>query len=239
VTALVDMPQNPGLRFDAGSQLRVIGMNAIDLHLRFRVEALGGTNSFVGQTLAVTGATFLGGGGSLFVSGDLSGNGGSLSSSVAILDNETPFFHATDTTTFAAKSQVDVVMNAFLTGIGQFDDVTLGVFTQRFDQTGPPGLLGDYNDDGFVSAADYVVYRNRKAGIGGNTLVNEFATQGLVTVDDYHFWKMQYGPGAASGSSRGVAAEVPEPAAAALWLGALAGIVCRRWFLGRMRGQGE
>jgi hypothetical protein len=83
----------------------------------------------------------------------------------------------------------------------------------------PPGLLGDYNDDGAVDAADYTVYRNRLSGIGGTTLPasNEGATPGTVTIEDYQVWKDHYGDVLVLGSGSSVPSEnVPEPTSLAL-----------------------
>ena len=44
-------------------------------------------------------------------------------------------------------------------------------------------LAGDYNDDGKVDAADYVLWRN------GGPLLNETETVGSVTVEDYNAWR--------------------------------------------------
>src|SRR3954463_1977091 len=53
--------------------------------------------------------------------------------------------------------------------------------------TFPPS--GDYNGNGVVDAADYVVWRN------GGPLQNEVVgvTPGLVTPEDYDAWKARYG----------------------------------------------
>jgi hypothetical protein len=78
----------------------------------------------------------------------------------------------------------------------------------------PPGLLGDYNDDGLVDAADYTVYRNRASGIGGTTLpaISEGATPGTVTIEDYQVWKDHYGEVLGLGSGGSIESEnVPEP----------------------------
>lgn len=56
-------------------------------------------------------------------------------------------------------------------------------------------LAGDYNTDGVVNLADYIVWRNT---LGGNVaLPNEGATPGEVTSEDYQVWKDSFGATAA------------------------------------------
>jgi PEP-CTERM motif-containing protein len=50
-------------------------------------------------------------------------------------------------------------------------------------------VTGDYNNDGAVDAADYVVWRK------GGPLQNEGATPGSNTPDDYDVWRANYGLG--------------------------------------------
>jgi hypothetical protein len=72
-------------------------------------------------------------------------------------------------------------------------------------------FAGDYNDDGIVDAADYVVWRKR---LGTHIpLPNETASPGVVDEHDFNAWRENFG--AMSGSS---AADhsVPEPAASGL-----------------------
>jgi hypothetical protein len=91
------------------------------------------------------------------------------------------------------------------------------------------GLLGDYNEDGFVNAADYTVYRNRKAGIGGTTLVNEGVTPGVVTIEDYEFWESHYGESFGSGATQqDRTADVPEPASLVMLLVGMLPVFSRR-----------
>jgi hypothetical protein len=95
---------------------------------------------------------------------------------------------------------------------GVFDNVTPG-FTVDYG-TGASsqitlmaaGLPGDYNNDGQVDAADYVVWRHDAANHGGDP-------------EGYNTWRQNFGNSSASGSnaiSAGVAA--PEPATVALIL---------------------
>jgi hypothetical protein len=68
------------------------------------------------------------------------------------------------------------------------------------------GVAGDYNGNGVVDAADYVLWR--KSG----PLLNEGRTTGVTDASDYYFWKARFGApsGSGAGSSLGGAA-VPEP----------------------------
>jgi hypothetical protein len=77
------------------------------------------------------------------------------------------------------------------------------------DPTGPPG---DFNQDGIVDAADYVVWR--KTGINGQ--------QG------YDDWRSHFGQTAGSGSSTVANTTVPEPAARVMVMFAAAAGVCSR-----------
>lgn len=81
-----------------------------------------------------------------------------------------------------------------------------------------PFNLGDYNSDGIVNAADYTVYRNRKAGIGGTSLPEgSDDTPQNVDVDDCQRWKDLYaywhGGGASTNGNK-----VPESSSIALWM---------------------
>jgi hypothetical protein len=80
-------------------------------------------------------------------------------------------------------------------------------------------LAGDFNGNGKVDAADYVVWRN---GLGAT-----------YTQNDYNIWRSQFGQTPASfGAATGVAidesAPVPEPSAIVLSLVALSGLVGMR-----------
>ena len=86
---------------------------------------------------------------------------------------------------------------------------------------------GDYNDDGFVDAADYVVWRNTL----GQTVPNygqlnaAFGSgadgdgDGVITAADYDVWRARFGE-TASGASL-PAAGVPEPTSLVLALAML------------------
>jgi hypothetical protein len=74
-----------------------------------------------------------------------------------------------------------------------------------------PAPTGDYNGNGRVDAADYVIWRktlNQTASPAGSGADGD--ADGTVDADDYNFWRSQFGtvlPGSTSGSG----ASVPEP----------------------------
>jgi hypothetical protein len=63
---------------------------------------------------------------------------------------------------------------------------------RAFSDAAPPGTHGDYNDDGFVDAADYTVWRNNLGTM--NVLPND-PHGGTITVQQYNTWKTNYGMG--------------------------------------------
>ena len=73
----------------------------------------------------------------------------------------------------------------------------------------PPAVEADYNGNGKVDAADYVLWRD------GGPLINEVHDPGNVTAEDYTDWRARFGNPAGSGS--GLAARaVAEPITALL-----------------------
>ena len=133
---------------------------------------------------------------------------------------ETPSFqmdvYALDLNTGITTSHMNVdasVSLFFNTGTKPFGDKAVA-FTLA-----PAGVAGDYNDNGVVDAADYVLWRN------GGPLAND-PTPGTSPAD-YDFWKSRFG--ATSGSGSGVdGGSVPEPASVVLVLMGLAFVGSRR-----------
>lgn len=80
-------------------------------------------------------------------------------------------------------------------------------------------LLGDYNQNGVVDAADYVVWRKK---LGSGTALPNDDTPGVGT-DDYTRWRARFG-NTHAGSGSGVGAAIPEPATIAMLVVAM-GIV--------------
>ena len=92
----------------------------------------------------------------------------------------------------------------------------------------PGGLDGDYNDDGSVDAADYVLWRKNVGTTG--TLEND-PIGGTIGEEHYNLWRANFGMAAPStGANLGAAAAVPEPAALVL-----AALAMLRFVAGRRR----
>jgi enterochelin esterase family protein len=91
---------------------------------------------------------------------------------------------------------------------GQLDDILTALI-------GPP-LVGDYNRDNLVDAADYIVWR-KSVGAGG--LPNrDIANTGPIGPADYDSWRNRLGDSRASAA--GDAVTVPEPCTAHLGIAA-------------------
>ena len=69
-----------------------------------------------------------------------------------------------------------------------------------------PTLLGDYNGNGIVDAADYTAWRDA-ISIGGVYLLND-STPGTVDESDFVYWRQHFGDTANAGTA---ASAVPEP----------------------------
>jgi len=88
--------------------------------------------------------------------------------------------------------------------------------------SGAAGVAGDYNGNGVVDAADYLLWRK------GGTLQNEGRTSGVIDQQDYRFWRARFGaaPGSESGFSLNGGAAAPEPAVFGLLAIGLFGMGC-------------
>jgi hypothetical protein len=109
--------------------------------------------------------------------------------------------------------------------VGQFSQSTVDVNSPRnyAGQGGSlnstPSVAGDYNGNGAVDAADYVLWRS------GGPLQNEVASTGTVDQADFDAWRARFGNTSGAGSALGAGSAVPEPTAAILqflWLFLLA-----------------
>jgi hypothetical protein len=88
----------------------------------------------------------------------------------------------------------------------------------------PAELAGDYNDNGTVDAADYVVWRDMQdqsvpPGSGADGTGPGGAPDGVVNTLDYDFWRARFGNVGPGGAAIPAAFVVPEPASCLLMLG--------------------
>jgi hypothetical protein len=122
-------------------------------------------------------------------------------------------------TTVAPGAQL-ALGNLFTTG--QMEDVTgrfstpdnlINLFQVQF-VTGA-GVTGDYNNNGTVDAADYVVWRDNLNST--NTLPND-STPGMVNQADYDAWRANFGRSVGGGALIASSATVPEPSAVLVFL---------------------
>jgi hypothetical protein len=101
--------------------------------------------------------------------------------------------------------------STFVNEIVALDDVRVAV--------APTPIIGDFNANGVVDAADYVLWKN------GGPLQND-PTPGVQPAD-YNVWRTNFGRTAAAGSGL-AAGGVPEPAAVALMLYGVLGLAALR-----------
>ena len=90
----------------------------------------------------------------------------------------------------------------------------------------PGGVIGDYNQNNVVDAADYTVWRNH-LGQTFNLPNRDLANGGPISTADYTSWKTRFGNTSGAG---GLSAStgVPEPSAALLLLMGMFGLAARR-----------
>ncbi len=83
-------------------------------------------------------------------------------------------------------------------------------------------MAGDYNGNGVVDMADYVLWRN------GGPLQNDVNTPGVVDASDYTYWRSRFGATSGSGSGLGSGSAVPEPTCIAMLIIGIAGVTLQR-----------
>ncbi len=109
-----------------------------------------------------------------------------------------------------------------------FDEIRLATTFESATGIDPSaGTPGDYNNDGFVDAADYTVWRDN---LGTTTELPNDPVGGTIGDAQYDTWTTNFGLPASGGLGAVAGAAVPEPgAAAALLLAVVAGLgVVRR-----------
>jgi hypothetical protein len=93
-------------------------------------------------------------------------------------------------------------------------------------------LAGDFNSNGIVDAADYVLWRN---SVGTNAPLPNNLVGGTIGVAQYDEWRAHFGnsaTGGGSGTGAVTNGTVPEPTTLALLCGAIVGCCCGRCIRG-------
>jgi hypothetical protein len=101
---------------------------------------------------------------------------------------------------------------------------TGAVVVGNIDYITVDGIAGDYNDDGTVNAADYVIWRKNENT--NNTLPND-PIGGTIDGDQYTQWRANFGETGGNGAANGAHA-VPEPGSWLLASLAIAALFSRR-----------
>jgi hypothetical protein len=111
--------------------------------------------------------------------------------------------------------------NSFLASVGP-----RSISTYIIPISVPDFLIGDYNNDGKVSAADYTVWRD---SVGAASLQNRDPDNvGPVDLNDYESWIDHYGEASGEGSGSAIlAGSVPEPSSLMLACLALVALATR------------
>ncbi len=204
-----------------------------------RVSVPGATNAFMGTESDLNGKILiidLDANGLPNLSVDDNGTPGDPSDDI-ILGIETLVTEGQTSTAFAHAVKLDAAGNLYVTNnISEQLDVfspggntkaittSAGTFSVEFLEV--TGLVGDYNGDMVVDAADYTLWRDTLAqsvtpGTGADGNGN-----GIIDSGDYDFWRTNYG--ATSLAPTAESANVPEPTALLLTLLALQGLAVRR-----------
>jgi hypothetical protein len=188
-----------------------------------------GDNTVNGGSLTASGAT------ATFGGGDVTVNSGSAAISTgvmnAILDTATLTLAGGGTANTADAGFIDLaagvneLIGSLILGTTTYTSGTFGatgsgainIFDEYFlgggiITVGGAGLPGDYNNDGQVDAADYVVWRKDPATHGGDPA-------------GYNTWRTNFGAGGAGSGALSGDFAVPEPASMLLVLSGLAAVL--------------
>jgi autotransporter-associated beta strand protein len=167
-----------------------------------------------GVTKSGAGALFLNGAANSYTGGTTVQEG-TLRINSATLDNSADVYLSTGATlNLNFSGSPDVIDSLFINGVSQkagtWGSVASGAVFSSLFLAGPgrlqvttfiiPPIVGDYNSDGKVDAADYIVWRDR---IGAATIPNRDPNNmGPIGDADYNSWRAQFGIAAGSGAGQ-------------------------------------
>ena len=193
------MSQMTSLMVDFGA----VALGAVDPIFNFDLFNLESTLGFTADldfdSLMTSGDTGV-------LSADLAAAAGSLSLDGGDSQGFTVTFDTASLGTFSATYTL-MVSDEDLAG-ALSDELTLTVMGQI---VGGGPLLGDYNGNDAIDAADYTVWRDALEA-AETDLLND-PTPGTVDESDFTYWRDHFGETAGSGAGAGSAAAVPEPSA--------------------------
>jgi hypothetical protein len=137
------------------------------------------------------------------------------SASLDVMNPADPSMHNRDTVvTISDLSPAVDVGILYVQFVGASGNLGVGYLnSMQLEASEVVGLTGDYNNDGKVDAADYVVWRKNPGSFGGDP-------------DGYNTWRSHFGIG--GNGSGSAATPVPEPAAWMLTIVAALGLVAVR-----------
>jgi hypothetical protein len=143
------------------------------------------------------------------------------------------FVHLVHSEPSAAKmlSHLDLAMQRNAGGIFVTDDVLPNPWNRLPDYwlslvDAVAAINADYNANGVVDAADYVVWRHQR-GQTGAALAADGDGSGVVDAGDYNLWRVAFGNTTAIGADGGASA-IPEPRSIAVCLMAILATILRR-----------
>ncbi|HEX3601618.1 MAG TPA: PEP-CTERM sorting domain-containing protein [Lacipirellulaceae bacterium] len=137
-----------------------------------------------------------------------------------VMDPTNPFNHNQDkvATIMGVSPQTDNIL--FLQFVGMTGHEGYLNSMEIVAEAAAPGVIGDYNNNGKVDAADYVVWRSN---VGTTNVLPNDPAGGMIGATQYNNWRSHFGTSAGSGSGL-VGSAVPEPSSVMLVLGAVMGL---------------
>jgi hypothetical protein len=131
--------------------------------------------------------------------------------------------------TFAgvSASELRIKFDSRTDGHGNvLDSDDVGIDNINFSQTSAAPLVGDYNSNGVVDAADYDMWRKNNAI--NNALPNDNGLGTPIGQSHYNLWRAHFGQSGGSGLEAVASATVPEPSTTVLVMSVVVGACLRR-----------